>query len=65
MTLGVRGHGGPNATVGCTDTGWERKTIDFTTGSDITSVTVFIEHGSDVGEGFADNLGLPRNPKRE
>ncbi len=64
-TLGVCGHGGPDATVRCADGGWERKTVDFTTGPDVTKITVFVEHTSDAGRAFADNLGLPRNPREE
>jgi len=60
--LGVRGHGGQEVTVSSEDQGWERKTLDFTTGADVTSVTVFVEQTSEAGQAFADNLGLPRNP---
>jgi hypothetical protein len=61
VVLGVRG--GSDATVSSTDKGWERKTVDFTTGPDVTRITVFVTHTSDAGEAFADNLGLPRNPR--
>jgi hypothetical protein len=61
VILGVGGHGGQDATVSGADKGWERKTVDFTTGQGVTSVTVFITRTSDTGEAFADNLGLPRN----
>jgi hypothetical protein len=60
VVLGVRGHGGPERTVKSQDQGWERKTLDFTTGANVTSVTVFIEQTSEAGQAFADNLGLPR-----
>ena len=62
VILGVRGHGGADATASCTDKSWERQTVDFTTGTGVTQVTVFIENSADTGPAFADNLGLPRNP---
>jgi hypothetical protein len=62
VILGVSGHGGPDATASCTDRGWERKTVDFTTGPGVTKVTVYVMRASEAGEAFADNLGLPRNP---
>ena len=34
-----------------------------TTGDGATKVTIFIARTSDGGEAYADNLGLPRNPK--
>jgi hypothetical protein len=63
VVLGVSGHGGPDAAVSCVAKGWERKTVDFTTGDGVTKVTIFIARTSDGGEAYADNLGLPRNPK--
>jgi hypothetical protein len=63
VILGVSGHGGPEATVSGRDRGWERKTVDFTTGAGVTRVTVFLARTSDTGDAFADNLGLPRNPQ--
>ena len=62
VILGVSGHGGLDATVSCADKGWQRKTVDFTTGAGATGITVFIERTSATGQAFADNLGLPRNP---
>lgn len=62
VVLGVTGHGGPDVTVNSVELGWERKTVDFTTGAESTSVQVFVEQTSDLGTGFADNLGLPRTP---
>jgi hypothetical protein len=63
--LGISGHGAAEATVKSEDQGWERKTLDFTTGASVTSVTVFIEQKSEAGQAFADNLGLPRSPPAE
>ena len=63
VILGVSGHGGPDVTVSCADKGWERKTVDFTTGAAATKITVFITRTSDAGDAFADNLGLPRRPR--
>jgi hypothetical protein len=63
--LGVRGHGGPERTVTCQDQGWERKTLDFTTGEDATTVIVFVEQTAPDGQAYADNLGLPRSPAAE
>jgi hypothetical protein len=62
VMLGVSSHGGPDARVDCADLGWQRKTVDFTTGDGVTSVTVSITRSADRGEAFVDNLGLPRNP---
>jgi hypothetical protein len=62
VLLGVSGQGGLEATVACTDTGWERKTLDFTTGPETTRITVFVARSSPAGEAWADNLGLPRHP---
>jgi hypothetical protein len=63
VILGVSGHGGPDATVVCADTGWERKTVDFVTDAGVTRVAVFLAQAAEPGEAFADNLGLPRNPR--
>jgi hypothetical protein len=63
VTLGVSGHGGPDATAVCADTGWERKTVDFVTGPGVTRVAVFLARAAESGDAFADNLGLPRNPR--
>ena len=62
VVLGVHGYGGPEVTASHVGTGWERKTVDFTTGPETTSVTVFVERGSGEGAAFVDNLGLPRIP---
>jgi len=62
VVLGVRGHGGPERTVTCQDQGWERKILDFATGENVSTVTVFIEQTASNGEVYADNLGLPRSP---
>jgi hypothetical protein len=62
VALGVSGHGGPDVTVRCADKGWQRKTVDFTTGAHVTKITVFLARGADRGVAFADNLGLPRRP---
>jgi len=63
VTLGVRGHGGKDASVDCADKGWERKLVDFTTGAGVTKVTIYLERTAATGTAFVDNLGLPRNPK--
>jgi hypothetical protein len=61
VTLGVYGHGGSEALVRCSDASWERKTVDFTTGPDVTQVTIFVRSDSETVTAFVDNLGLPRN----
>jgi hypothetical protein len=63
--LGVHGYGGSERTVTSQDQSWERKTLDFTTGKDVTAVTVFIEQTAPDGQAYADNLGLPRSPAAE
>jgi len=63
VTFGVSGSGGADATASCADQGWERKTVDFTTGAGVTTVTVFIARTADGGDAFADNLGLPRESR--
>ncbi len=61
--LGVRDHGGPDATASSDSAEWTRKTVDFTTGPGKTSATVFVAKAADgPGAVFADNLGLPRVP---
>jgi len=63
VVLGVKDHGGPDATASSGETEWTRKTVDFTTGAGRTSVTVFVAKTSDgAAPVFADNLGLPRVP---
>ncbi len=65
VLLGIRGHGGPDASAGHAGSGWERKTVEFTTGPDSTTATIFIERRSAEGTAFADNLGLPRVPTED
>ena len=63
VILGVKGHGGPDIKVICTDKGWERQIVDFATGPGVSKITVFIANESSAGEAFADNLGLPSRPR--
>jgi hypothetical protein len=63
VILGVRLPGGKEFTVRCNDKSWQRKTVDFMTGNDVTKATIFITRSSETGSAFADNLGLPRVAK--
>lgn len=65
VTFGVSDYGSADTTVTCADIGWERKTVDFTTGPAVTQVTVFIARTADGGDAFADNLGLPNSSSHQ
>ncbi|MHC4253053.1 MAG: hypothetical protein ACYS9X_28370, partial [Planctomycetota bacterium] len=65
VVLGVSGHGGPEARAESKSAGWERKSVDFTTGAGARSAKVFvIKETRDAGNAWADNFTLPRTPPK-
>jgi hypothetical protein len=64
VRVGVRHSGGREQSESSSDPRWVRKTVDFTTGTGQTRVTIFLEKTTDAGGYvFCDNLGLPHAPR--
>jgi hypothetical protein len=60
VEVGVTGHGGQEMAVSTSSTQWTRLSVDFTTGLESDTATIYVLKASDgPGNAWADNVTLP------